>query len=183
MGSREEFFESDDPMELLRIVSRLPPEDVMGYLISTSRRVLAVYATMRESLPKGYGRIKFSRFVETKGRQVEELCRIALKLYPEAISSETSGEPVDMPLETVEDYITALTEAIKLEELQLRASRYLAQKVEDSDMRALLEDLSAEIEGNLSVLRSELEKAKRFERKARFSEFVKELVGDRDGRV
>ncbi|CAI1492893.1 Rubrerythrin subfamily [Thermococcus nautili] len=183
MGSLEGFFESRDTTELLELVSKLPPEDVLGYLLSTSKRVLAVYATMRDSLPRGYGRVKFSRFVEAKGRQVEELCRITLKLYPQALSSETSGEDVKVSLSTVGDYLDVLREAVKLEELQLRAARYLAGKVGDSDMRAILEDLSAEIEENISLLKKELERAENFDRKAKFSDFVKELVGDRDGRV
>jgi hypothetical protein len=181
MGSLEGFFGSRDPTKLLKVVSKLPPEDLLSYLLSTSKRILAVYAELRDSLPRGYGRLKFSRFVEVKGKQVEWLCKIALNLYHQALSSETSGEDVSVSISAVGDYLDVLQKAIELEEFQLRASRYLAEKVENPDMRAILEDISEGIEENILLLREELERVENFKRKVEFSEFVKELVGDRDG--
>ncbi|WP_297467319.1 hypothetical protein [Thermococcus sp.] len=177
-----DFFE-DDVSEVLRRVSSLPPRDVLSYLVSTSQRVLAVYQVMTDSLPRGYGKIKFSRFVEKKERQTEELWKIALRLHPESLSSEVKGEDIEVSIETVGDYAEVLEQTIKLEELQLRACRYLSGKIGDPDLSMLLQDLANEIEENISFLREELERVKGIERKVKFSEFVRELVGDRDGRV
>ncbi|WP_297480290.1 hypothetical protein, partial [Thermococcus sp.] len=141
-----------------------------------------VYQVMTDSLPRGYGKIKFSRFVEKKERQTEELWKIALRLHPESISS-SKVENLGVSIETVGDYAEVLEQTIKLEELQLRACRYLSGKIEDLDLSMLLEDLANEIEENISFLKEELERVKGIERKVKFSEFVKELVGDRDGRV
>ncbi|WP_099209269.1 hypothetical protein [Thermococcus henrietii] len=175
------FFEEWDEGAFLEAVSKLPPKDVLSYLIEVSKRVLAVYARMRDSLPKGYGWMRFSEFVETKGKQVEKLCKIALRLFPEALSSEVNVEKLEFSVKTVGDYVEVLRETIRLEELQLRACRYLEGHVENQDMKAILSDLAEEIELNIRKLEEELERVEKFERKTKFSEFVKELVGDRDG--
>ncbi|WP_297534969.1 hypothetical protein [Thermococcus sp.] len=175
------FSEPDEVEELLRQledVSRLSPQEVFSYLIELSEATLSLYIVMRDSLPRSYGRVKFSRFVEKKRKQVENMRHIARELYPGLKTKEVKFSK-RFKVETVGDYIKVLRNAINLESISLRAFRYLS---ESSSEGMLLSDLADEIEGNISELKKELEKAESFERKARFSEFVKELVGGEDGR-
>ncbi|WP_457743143.1 hypothetical protein [Thermococcus sp.] len=175
------FSESDEVEELLQQledVSKLSPQEALSYLIELSEATLSLYIVMRDSLPRSYGRIKFSRFVEKKRRQVENMHNIARELYPELKTKEVKFSR-EFRVETVGDYIKALQNAINLESISLRAFKYLS---ESSSEGLLFSDLMEEIEENISELKGELEKAESFERRARFSEFVKELVGGKDGR-
>jgi len=183
MASLEGFFGPRDSRELFERVSQLPPEDLLSYLLSTSKRILAVYAELRDSLPRGYGRLKFSHFVDVKEKQVENLLKVALNMYPGTFSSEVSGEKVKVSISQVGDYLNVLRKAIELEELQLRALRYLEERIDNPEIRAILGDIAGDVEENVLHLRKELERVERFDRKAKFSDFIKELVGDRNGRV
>ncbi|WP_258083647.1 hypothetical protein [Thermococcus thermotolerans] len=175
-----ELFSEPEVDELLRVfrdVSKIPPAEVLSYLIELSEAVLGLYILMRDSLPKDYGRIKFSRFVEKKRKQVEGIRSIMMEMYPGA---RIRGHDISLKfdVETVQDYSKVLEDAIQLESLSLRVLRHL---VESSDNKILLNDIAQDIEDNIRELQRELDRLRKFESKARFSEFVKELVGDRDG--
>lgn len=164
----------------LEDVSRLPPREALHYVLALSEAVLALYVLMRDSLPRSYGRIKFSRFVELKRRQVENMRSICLELFPDTSPSRAPTPPLKARVETVGDYARVLKKAIFLESLILRALRYLAEK---TDEKLLFSDLAREVESNIDSLKTELKRVESAESKVHFSEFVKELVGDKDGRV
>lgn len=177
-----EFF--PEPEEVRRLVreledvSKLSPEEVFAYLIELSEVILSLYIVMRDSLPRGYGRVKFSRFVEKKRRQVENMHYLAREIYPEVQPEKKVKFSTSFSIETVGDYARALRNAIYLESLSLKAFRYLSKF---SAEKLLFGDLAEEIEENVKELEEELKKVESIEEKLRFSEFVKELVGDRNG--
>ncbi|WP_144244788.1 hypothetical protein [Thermococcus eurythermalis] len=138
---------------------------------------------MRDFLPRGYSKIKFSRFVELKAGQVAKLRRLALELLPSTLSSGGPDEEFEVPPSTVGDYANVLREAIVLEKTQLQMAKRFAECVQNWEIWAILEDFLDEVQENISFLQKELERVENFNRKARFSEFIQELVGDRDGRV
>ena len=177
------FSEPEEVRRLLKEledVSKLPPEEVFAYLIELSEAILSLYIVIRDSLPRGYGRVKFSRFVEKKRRQVENMHYLAREIYPEVRPEKKVKFSTSFSIETVGDYLKALRNAVYLESLSLRAFRYLAKF---SAERLLFNDLAGEIENNIKELREEIGKVESIEEKLRLSEFIKELVGDRDGRV
>ena len=173
------FSESREVRELvsqLEDVSKLPPREVLHYLLELSELTLSLYIMMRDALPRGYGRIKFSRFVEKKRRQVENMRYIARELYPGA-GGKTRVPTPSFSIETVGDYVKVLRNAVYLESLSLKAFRYLARSTGE---KLLFSDLAEEIEDNISELRREIQRAESVESRVRFSEFVKELVGGGD---
>jgi len=181
MVDPELFSESEEVERLIREledVSKLSPREVFSYLVELSEVTLTLYTLIRDSLPRGYGRVKFSRFVEKKRRQVENMRHLAVEVYPDVAPVRHPKPSLNISIETVRDYVLALKNAIFLESLGLRAFRYLERATEDKLMFA---DLSEEIEENIRELREELRRAESFESRLRFSEFVKELVGDDDG--
>jgi len=179
MVSLELFSGSEELENLVRMlenVSKGSPEEALMYLLELSEATLSLYIAFRDELPKGYGRIKFSRFVEKKRKQLENMRSVLRELYPKP--KRSPGFSTSLRVETVDDYVKALESAIYLESLILKAFRHIEKT---SPEKLFLGDLIAEIEGNIEELQRELERAKAVESKLLFSEFVKKLVGDRDG--
>ncbi|WP_297438648.1 hypothetical protein [Thermococcus sp.] len=183
MGSIEDFFGSGDSSEVVKSLSSSSPKAILSYLITSSKRVLSIYALMRDSLPKGYGKVRFSRFVDMKGKQVENLCKIALKLYPEALSHDLPEEVPNISFSTTGDYLSTLRAVIRIEGDQLDALKNLVGNVSDPDVRAIIGDTIESIKNIVSLLSMEIQRVEKADSRAKFAEFVKELVGDRDGRI
>lgn len=178
-----ELFSKPDEVERLlqqlKDVSRLSPGEIFSYLIELSEATLSLYIVMRDSLPRSYGRVKFSRFVEKKRKQIENMRHIARELYP-GLKTRKFEFSEEFKVETVEDYVKVLRSAMNLELMGLKAFEYLSEFSEEG---LLFRDLAEEIENNVNELKKELEKVETFERKAKFSDFVKELAGGKNGRV
>ncbi|NJE11360.1 ferritin family protein [Thermococcus sp. MAR1] len=182
----ESFMAAGDTFEeikkVLEDVSKSPLPEVLAYLVKSEEYSVRIYAILRDTLPHGYGRIKFGDFVERKIKSEEKLRRIARKLFPDLNIevSETEWSRIFLErksgIRTVGDYLEVLRTAMELEELGEKVYSYLAQRLSGYEERNLMKDLAAVSRKNYEALKEEFEKLRGLASKKAFEDFFDELV-------
>ena len=168
----------------LNEVSRRPLREILAYMHRGEKDATSLYSFRHENLPEGYPREIFKKFVKIEAEHDRKIMGIFRSLFP-------AEEPPEVPfkswvevlaegdfrLRSVGDYLKALEIAMDAEQLSEGVYTMLAEMMEDSMQRQIMEGLARDEREHYEFLKKEYDFYSKIEARKALDELVREIKG------
>ncbi|ALM74398.1 ferritin-like domain-containing protein [Thermococcus barophilus] len=172
--------------ETLKNITAMSFKHILSYAIKGEKDATDLYQYLYETLPEGYSKKRFKRFIWMEKSHDKKLIDIFTALYPDE-------EPPDVPFESwrkifeerefklknVKDYLDILEIAMEAEKLAREIYLFLAKNTDNVEHRRIFLELAKDEEDHYDFVKKEYEIYSKAKAEEDLKELIKELMENR----